>query len=82
MALTNQNDTGEPPNPVPLTMSPAQAAELIGCTEAFLRKRAREYKIPHTRVGKNAIRFSRADIDGTLQALQKQPNTPPRRRAA
>jgi excisionase family DNA binding protein len=54
-------------------MSPAEAADLIGCSEAFLRKKARRYEIPHTRVGKAAIKFTQADIDGTLAVLQHPP---------
>lgn len=62
-------------------MSPLEAARIIGCSEAFLRKKARAYEIPHTRVGKAAIRFTQADIDGTLAVLRKAPLTP-RKRAA
>lgn len=56
-----------------LTYSPSEAAEIIGCTESFLRKKARRYEIPHTRVGKAAIRFTQADIDGTLDVLRQAP---------
>jgi hypothetical protein len=68
--LAGSNVTGMPP----LTYSPAEAAELSGFSESFLREKARLEEIPHIRGPRQSIRFSPAQLDEVV-ALFSRPAT-------
>jgi excisionase family DNA binding protein len=56
----------------PLTYSPAEAAQLTGATESWLRKRSAAGVIPSTRFGSRNLRFSRDDVAGILAVCRQE----------
>lgn len=53
----------------PLVHRPAEAAELLGCTEWWLRDKARRREIPFTTVG-GAYGFTRAHLDRIVELFE------------
>lgn len=43
-------------------------AKYLGMSVAFLRKAVRLNKIPHSRIGDKALRFSKRDVDAWIAA--------------
>jgi excisionase family DNA binding protein len=49
------------------------AAKYIGMSVAFLRKAVRQKRIPFTRIGDKALRFSRKDLDAWVASQTSGP---------
>jgi hypothetical protein len=79
--LSTRSDT-----PEPLVYTPAQAARMVATTEAWLRRKAGQGRIPCTRIGKR-LGFTRDDLTAIVDAGRQPcgrraaaPSRPPRRR--
>jgi excisionase family DNA binding protein len=74
----------------PTFLTYAEAAELLGVTEHWLRKAVREQRVAHSRLSDRVIRFTPEDIEAIRAASRVEPKatkptksgpTPSRRRA-
>lgn len=48
-------------------------AQYLGMSIAYIRKAVRQRRIPFTRIGTKALRFSKIDIDSWLSAQTERP---------
>lgn len=63
------------PPAAPFTVSEADAAQRIGCTERWLANQARARKVPLVQVGR-VRRYTPAQIGQIIDALTKAPAQP------
>jgi excisionase family DNA binding protein len=68
--------------PQPVLYTVEEAAEMLGVTVDFIRRRYQKGEIPHVRIGRY-VKFSQANIDAIVDQFTVQPSaapTPRRRR--
>jgi hypothetical protein len=54
----------------------AAVARALGCTERYVREKARLREWPHRRLARNEVRFSAGDYGAVLELIRVQPAVP------
>jgi len=66
--------------PSPTFLTYAEAADLLGVTEHWLRKAVREKRVAHSRLSDRVIRFTPEDIESIREASRVTPEAKPSKR--
>lgn len=56
-----------------VTIAPREVAAIIGASEWWVREMARQRKCPHLRLGRDKIRFRRADVLALIELVSVAP---------
>ena len=68
--------TTEPTQITPVFMEYAEAAQLLGVTEHWLRKAVREKTVAHSRLSDRVVRFTDEDIAAIRERSRVEPEAP------
>ncbi|CAG7643375.1 hypothetical protein SBRY_30798 [Actinacidiphila bryophytorum] len=64
------------PDELPVLYRPAQIADVIGCSEWWVREQARRRRIPFTRLG-GSYRFTAGHLAEIIRIFEERPLAPP-----
>jgi hypothetical protein len=65
-----------PASPLPVLYRPAQIADVIGCSEWWVKEQARRRRIPFTRLG-GSYRFTAEHLAEIIRIFEERPLAPP-----
>lgn len=68
--------TSEPTQITPVFMEYAEAAQLLGVTEHWLRKAVRDKAVAHSRLSDRVVRFTDEDIAAIRERARVEPQAP------
>ena len=74
--------TTEPTQITPVFMEYAEAAQLLGVTEHWLRKAVREKAVAHSRLSDRVVRFTDEDIAAIRERSRVEPEAPQEKSSA
>lgn len=61
---------------MPIVFAPEDLEPRTGASPSYIRQLARENRVPHLRVGRNAIKFTEPQVVALLDFLTREPETP------
>ena len=65
-----------PASPLPVLYRPAQIADVLGCSEWWVKEQARRRRIPFTRLG-GSYRFTADHLAEIIRIFEERPLAPP-----